>query len=334
MSKEDFLSKLDPKVAKAMKTASETEVIRFPLASRRLTHALGGGIGAGRVTTIYGNQSAGKSLLTLQTIGQLQKQGLVCGFADVENTYDKDFAARLGVNNDELYITGSKSSGRLSNEIIPWIEAEMDILVIDSISDILSESFVDKDGTIKESDDRKQIGAHAKAITGLIQAIHYSNSKTAVVLLSQTTTKMETWGAMQVPHGGQKTLFGSSQIIRLASSNTDAKQKKGLIQVGERKVEQPIGRTVEAIVQKNKLGRQSTTAVYDIYYAGDNIGIDLDGELVDMSTDFGVLSKGGAWFEFEGQKFQGRDSVIEAVQKDQALKSELEKRLDSYLSAG
>ncbi len=88
------------------------------------------------------------------------------------------------------------------------------------------------------------------------------------------------------------------------------------------------------MIEKNKLGRQSTTTSYDIYYAGETIGIDALGELVDMSTDFGVLSKGGAWFEFEGQKFQCRDSVIEAVQKDQVLKNELEKRLDSYLSAG
>lgn len=331
-AKDEFLARLNPKIAKQIKTAEETEVIRRELASIGLTYATGGGVGAGRVATIFGNQSAGKSLLTLQSIGMWQKQGLSCGFADVEGTFDKEFARRLGVDNSELFLTHSKSSGRLSDEIIPWVEAELDILVIDSISDILSEAFVDKDGTIKESEDRKQIGAHAKAITNLINAIHFANTKTAVILLSQTTTKMETWGAVQVPHGGQKTLFASSQLIRLASSNTDAKQKKGLLRMGNLEVEQPIGRTVEAVVQKNKLGRQSMTATYDIYYAGDNIGIDRTAELIDMAVTCGVIDKGGAWFTYQGERTQGRDSLIEKFKFDQDLFNQVKSDLDKAMN--
>ncbi len=334
MSLDDILSKLDPKVAKQFKKAADVETIRYPLASIGLNNALGGGIGAGRIAVVYGGYSVGKSMLCLQSVAGFQKQGLSVAWADVEGAFDKEFAQKLGVDTNELIITGSKSSEKLGNQLVELVKAGVDIIVVDSISAIMPATFVEKDGELKGSDDRKQIGAHAKAIKSVIDGLLFNNEKTAIILISQLTTKMETWGARQVFHGGNSPGFAASQIIKLTSSNTDAKQKKGVLVVGDKKIEQPIGRTVDAVIEKNKLGRQSTTTSYDIYYAGETIGIDALGELVDMSTDFGVLSKGGAWFEFEGQKFQGRDSVIEAVQKDQVLKNELEKRLDSYLSAG
>lgn len=332
-NKDDFLARLNPKLAKAIQTAEEVETIRYPLASIGLTHALGGGIGAGRVGTIFGNQSAGKSMLTLQSIGELQKAGLVCAFADVEGTYDKEFGAKLGINNSELFLTRSKSSGRLSDTIIPWIEAELDLLIIDSISDILPESFVDKDGTIKDADDRKQIGAQAKAITNMINAIHYSNKKTAVLLLSQTTTKMETWGTVQVPHGGNKVLFGSSQIVKLQSSNTYDKAKKRSIPQGNKMVEQLIGRPVEAKVEKNKLGNQSTTAKYNIYYAGDHIGIDQVDEMLTLGIQFGTVKQSGSWFSYgEDVSAQGQDKLAAIVRKDHDLRLQIKSDLEQAMN--
>ena len=333
---DNFLASLDPKVAKSIKRASEVETVRHPLASRQLTYALGGGIGSGRITTIYGNQSAGKSLLTLQSIGMWQKQGLVCGFVDVEGTYDKDFSARLGVNNDELLLTGSKSSGRIINEVCPWLEAGIDILALDSISDIMPEVFVDKDGTIKDAENLKQIGAQAKAITGMINAFQFANKHAAIVLLSQTTTKMETWGAMQVPHGGQKTLFASSQMIRLSSSNTEANAKTGLIDVpGGMKSKVRTGRPVDATVEKNKLGPQSRVAKYNIYYQGSHLGVDRDQELISMCGEFGLVSKAGAgWYTLpDGTKIQGDDAFVEILNADADLKAELELLLEETLNA-
>jgi len=335
LSYQDFINSLDPKIAKSVKTASEVEVIRRPLASRRLTHALGGGIGAGRITTIYGNFSAGKTLLTLQSIAQWQKDGLVCAFIDVEGTYDPNFAARLGVNNEELIVYGNKNSGRISDDTAPLLRAGIDVVALDSISAVMPEVFVDsKTSQLLEADKRKQMGAHAKAIRSIISGIHYNNEKTAVILLSQTTTKIESTYVKQVPHGGNSPLFDSSTVIRLTSSNTDAKQKKGLIQMGDLKVEVPIGRTVDAFVEKNKLGRQHTTAEYDLYYDGDFVGIDADGELVDMCVDFGIVSKGGAWFNYGDNKWQGRDSIISAVRKDNDLKTELDGKLNEILYGG
>ena len=85
---EEFLARLDPKIARKVKTAQNTELVKYPVASIGLNRALGGGIGAGRITLLYGNSGSGKSLLALQTIGILQKQGLSCAYFDVEGTYE------------------------------------------------------------------------------------------------------------------------------------------------------------------------------------------------------------------------------------------------------
>jgi recombination protein RecA len=311
MGIQDFLATLDPKTAARIKTAQETEIERLPLISYGLTKALGGGIAKGRVATFYGNQSAGKSLLFQETIGKLwQPAGLVCAYYDVEGAYDKEWAAKLGVNNDELILYHSKSSGKIEEDITPLLRAEADVVVIDSISDIMPETFVGKDGALNDQQDRKQLGAQAKAITALVNGILYNNENTAIVLLSQTTTEINPTHVKQIPHGGKKVLFASSQIVKLTSSGTEGQQIKGDYQVGDLVIEQPIGRKVTAYVEKNKLGRQSASCEYDIYYAGKKLGVDVGGELVKEAIKYKLITKSGAWFNWkDGKKWQGEDNT-------------------------
>jgi recombination protein RecA len=308
---ETFLAGLDPKTAKRIKTAQETEIERLELASYSLTEALGGGIAKGRIALFYGNQSAGKSLVFQESVAKWQKQGQVCAWVDAEGAYDKEWAARLGVNNDELILIQSKSSGKIEKELVPLVENGLDVVVIDSISDIMPETFIGKDGTMNDQVDRKQLGAHAKAITALINGLLYVNENTAIILLSQTTTKIANTYIQFIPHGGQKVLFASSQIVKLTSSNTDANQIKGELYIGDKVFEKPIGRHVEAFVEKNKLGKAHETAEYDMYYAGNHVGIDLVGEVVDEAIKFDVIEKRGGWFYFGEEKWQGRPTVVE-----------------------
>lgn len=311
MGVQDFLARLDPKTAARIKTAQETEIERLPLISYGLTKALGGGIAKGRLATIYGNQSAGKSLLLQETIGKLwQPAGLVCAYYDVEGAYDKEWAAKLGVDNNELILFHSKSSGKIEEDLTPLLQAEADVVVIDSISDIMPETFIGKDGALNDQVDRKQLGAQAKAITALVNGILYSNENTAVVLLSQTTTEINPTHVKQIPHGGKKVLFASSQIVKLTSSGTEGQQIKGDFPVGDLIIEQPIGRKVTAYVEKNKLGRQSATCEYDMYYAGGNVGIDVGGEIVKEAIKYKLITKSGAWFNWkDGKKWQGEDNT-------------------------
>lgn len=308
---ETFLAGLDPKTAKRIRTAQETEIERLELASYSLTEALGGGIAKGRISLFYGNQSSGKSLMFQESIGKIwQPAGQVCAYVDAEGAYDKDWAAKLGVNNEELILIQSKSSGKIEKELVPLLQGGIDVVVIDSISDIMPETFINKDGSLNDQIDRKQMGAHAKAITALINGLLYVNENTAIVLLSQTTTKIANTYIQMIPHGGQKTLFAASQIVKMTSSNTDSNQIKGELYIGDKVFEKPIGRAVTGFVEKNKLGKAHETAEWDMYYAGKSVGIDIVGEVVDEAIKFDVVEKRGGWYYFGDLKWQGRPELV------------------------
>jgi recombination protein RecA len=317
MKYEDYLATLHPKVAAAVKTAQETEVVKLPLASYGLTQALGGGIAKGRVTLIYGSTSSGKSAIVQESIGRLwQPAGLVCAYVDTEGTWDKNWTSRLGVNNEELILIGARSSGRIEKEIRPHLKNKIDVIVIDSISDILPEVFVDKSGEMNEQEDRKQIGSQAKAITALINGMHYLNEDTAIVLISQTTTFMGQSYVEQVPHGGQKTQFASSQIVRLTSSASPNSQIKGKEYVGDFVFEVPVGREVEYLVKKNKLGKPFGSGKYNFFYSGHKVGIDSLGEIIDEAISFDIIKQSGAWFSYGEEKWQGKPRVVEFFEKN------------------
>lgn len=332
MSYEDFLGTLDPKVAAKVRTAAETKIVRYPLASRRLTASLGGGIAAGRIHTIYGNESAGKSLLAMQTVGMLQKQGLICGLADAEGTYDKVFGAKLGINNEELLLSRAKPFMRAQNDFLPWISNGLDVLVIDTISDLIPEDFLDDKGDHIEIEKMKKMMAHAKSTANMIRAIMMENEKTAVIMLSQTTTSIQQTYVEQIPHGGKRVMFDSSQIIRLTSSASDSNQIMGELQFGERIMQKPIGREVDWLVKKNKLGRSHDKGKYKMYYAGDKIGIDRDQELIVMAGDYGILdtsSKG--WYGYRDQKFR-ESALVDIINNEAGFEEELEMQINLVMT--
>lgn len=325
---EKFLSTLDPAVAKNVRTAATTKTVRYPLASDGLTRILDGGIPAGAITTIYGNTSAGKSAMVMESIGKLwQPKGLNVLYADAEGTYKKEWGARLGIDNDNLAYVNSKSSGRLEKEIRPFLEAGIDIVVIDSISDLMPEVFFDKKGDLNEQDGRKQTGAHAKAITNLINGIHYINERTAVILISQTTTFIGQTYVEQVPHGGKKVEFGSSVMIRLTSSNSATAPIMGQIKRGDRLIEEPVGRTVKAFLKKNKTGVPFKEVEYNFYYQGPFVGIDRVAEAVNYGLELGTL-EGTKWITFTltGDKWNGKPNTVQAFKDSEELYRQLKKQ--------
>lgn len=326
---EDLLAGLDPKIAKQYQRASQVKTELLPLRSYGLTEALGGGVGRDRITLLYGNTSSGKSGLMMQSVGDWQRMGLTCAYVDTEKTWDNKWTSRLGVNNDDLILIQRKSISRAYNDIRPLLEGGIDAIVIDSISMALPDAFLDEDGHAKDLEQHKQIGAKAKALTAMVNAITYSNERTAVILISQTTTDLSGMHPKQIPDGGKKVMFASSQIIKLTSSGTDANQKKGEIVVGNKTINVPIGRTVQGVVEKNKIAPQGRTFEYDFYYEGKHVGVDMVGEVADAAVKFGVIGKGGAWFNYGDQKWQGRDSLVKALRADETLldgvKSELTK---------
>lgn len=324
---EELMARLDPKTAKRAQFAAEVEITKYPIASRSITAALGGGIGAGRLFLLYGPQSSGKSLVAGQTIADFQKAGLTAGLLDLEGAYDKKFGARMGIDNERLLYYRHQAVDRVTKKGVEWIKAGLDLLVVDSISEVISDAFLDKDGELNDIDGQKQMGAQAKAIRKMLDSFQYYNESTAIFLISQTTTDLSGMYPIQIPHGGKKTLFKCSQIVKLTSSAQENKQIMGTVQLGDHLVQAPIGRHVDAYVEKNKLGPQSRRGEYDLYYDGDYIGIDRFGEEVDLAVDYGAIEQKGAWFTFDDIQWQGRKNMVEALRTDDELMRKVNDRV-------
>lgn len=329
---EAFLEKLDPKTRKRFKVAQDVHKEVLPTASLVIDYCTSGGFPRDAITTVYGNNSSGKTAAILQTIGILQKLGYVCAFVDAEGTYDAGWGRRLGVDNSTLLLIRKRSFGAITDEIIPLLRAGIDFLAIDSISAALPEVFLDEDGNIREFEKQKQIGAHARSCTMMVNALHYANERTAIVLISQTTTDLSGMHPVQVPHGGRKVGFASSVMIRLTSSPQENQQIKGEIPIGDKIHQMPIGREVKVEITKNKIGPHARTGRFNFYYAGDHVGIDNVDELVTLAKLFGVVRASGAWVYFREDQWNGQNKFVEALKHDPELFKQVRKELDTVMT--
>lgn len=328
---DDIIQQLPKNLRAAVQKGSEVHTELLPLASVGLTKALGGGVGKGRMVLTFGNTSAGKSLLWLSSIALNQRldPDFNAAWIDTEASFTKEWAQRIGVDTERLIVVQKIGADAVTDIGVQLLQAEIDMLVVDSISQMIPAAFIEEDGTIKEFDKTKQIGAHAKSVTMMTNSFNFANRSTVVSLLSQTTTNIAQMYAIQEPHGGQKVQFASSQIIKLNSSNHENKQIKGEIKVGDRIIEDIIGRKVDVVVTKNKLAKPFGKASYDVYYAGELIGIDHYGELVDEAINLGIIIKGGAWLKYGEENIQGREKFVTLLKEDEVLYEKIKGEVDA-----
>jgi recombination protein RecA len=323
---EEVLAKLDPKIRKMVVSASEVEIQKQRTPSLSLNVALKGGLAYGRQVLIWGNKSAGKSSFCLQIIAKAQKEGKLCAWIDAEQSYSPDWAERLGVDSSKLIYSPAKTINDMVDIGTQLIKSGVDILVVDSISALLPAIYFEKDGDeLKQLQDTKQIGAEAKDMTHAVKMLNYVNDKTLLILISQQRNKFGSMHASHIPTGGMAVKFFSSTIIKLWSSEAEASSIKGRIAVGDKLIEQKIGRPVNWTIDYNKTGPQFITGSYDFYFQGDHVGVDSVADLVDSAEMMGVIERGGAWYTVYDKRIQGRANVIEEVRNDDALFEKLMK---------
>jgi len=312
MITEEILAKLDPKTRARVQLATTVSVKKQKTPSIGLNMALKGGLGFGRQVLIWGNKSAGKSSFCLQMIAMAQKEGKTCAWIDAEASYDANWASTLGVDSEKLIYSSAKSVNDMVDVATQLMEAEVDIIVVDSISALLPAIYFEKDSSdLKKLEDTKQIGAEAKDMTHAVKMLNYANKNTLLVLISQQRNQFGSMHASHIPTGGMAVKFFSSTIIKLWSSEAEANAIKSGIQVGDKIIEQKVGRPVNWIVDYNKLGPPNLSGQYDFYYQGNSLGVDEIGEILDTSEMMGIVQKGGAWYTVDGERFQGRAKALE-----------------------
>lgn len=329
---EEILSKLDPKTRKRVQAATEVETEKQATPSLSLNVGLKGGLGYGRQILVWGNKSAGKSSFCLQMIGEAQKEGKMCAWIDSEASYSPEWAEKLGVDSSKLIYSSAKTINDMVDVAVDLMKAGIDLIVVDSISALLPAIYFEKDGNeLKDLQDTKQIGAEAKDMTHAVKMLNYVNENTLLVLISQQRNSFGGMHATHIPTGGMAVKFFSSTIVKLWSSESEASSIKDKVSVGDRLIEQRVGRPVNWTIDYNKTGPQFISGSYDFYFQGDHLGVDKVADLVDTAELMGIIERGGAWYTVLDQRLQGRAKVVEYVRENQEVFDTLESQVYSKL---
>lgn len=332
---EDVLAQLNPKLRKSILVGDEvpqTEYAATP--SFGLNRALNGGLPYGRQVLIWGSKSSAKSSLCLQMIALAQKEGKVCAWIDAEMSYDKTWAEKLGVDTSKLIVSQARTINEMVDVGVNLMEAGVDLIVVDSITSLLPAIYFEKDSAeLKQLENTKQIGAESRDFSNAWKMINYANNKvkpTLFVLISQSRNNINAMYTSQQPTGGQATKFYSSTVIKLFSSESDNQAIKGKIHVGDKLIEEKIGRKVRWELQFSKTSPAFQSGEYDFYFRGDSVGVDIIGDLVDTAELSGHIARTGAWYQLEdGTKVQGREGLISRVREDLDLQDMLKKKLSN-----
>jgi recombination protein RecA len=311
ISLEDIMAKLDPKTRARVQSAQNVQVHKQLTPSIGLNVALKGGLGYGRQVLVWGNKSAGKSSFCLQMIALAQQEGKTCAWIDAEASYDQSWAEQLGVDSSSLIYSQAKTVNDMVDVGVKLMEAGVDVIVVDSISALLPGIYFEKDGNeMKDLQDTKQIGAEAKDMTHAVKMLNYANKNTLLVLISQQRNQFGSMHASHIPTGGMAVKFFSSTVIKLWSSEAEANAIKAGVAVGDKIIEQRVGRPVNWIIDYNKLGPPNLSGQYDFYYQGESLGVDRIGETLDVAEMYGLVEKGGAWYTINKERFQGRAKAV------------------------
>ena len=268
----------------------------IPTGSVGLDRALGvGGLPRGRVVEIFGNESSGKTTLTLHAIAQVQAQGGVAAFIDAEHALDVGYARKLGVRVEELLIS-QPDTGEQALEITEHLvrSGAVDLVVIDSVAALVPRAEIE--GEMGDAHMGLQARLMSQALRKLTGAV--SRSGTTIIFINQIRMKIGVvFGNPETTTGGNALKFYSSVRCEI--------RKAGNLKEGD----VVIGTRTKVKVVKNKVAPPFQEAEFDIIY---NRGISRAGEVVDLGVAHGLLERSGSHFSFEGERIaQGRERAIE-----------------------
>ncbi|MGY3960892.1 recombinase RecA [Aeromonas popoffii] len=287
--------------------------------SLSLDVALGiGGLPCGRIVEIYGPESSGKTTLTLQVIAEAQKKGKVCAFIDAEHALDPIYAAKLGVNVDDLLIS-QPDTGEQALEICDMLVRSnaVDVIIVDSVAALTPKAEIE--GEMGDS----HVGLQARLMSQALRKLtaNIKNANCLCIFINQIRMKI---GVM---FGSPETTTGGNALKFYASVRLDIR-RIGAIKEGD----EVVGNETRVKVVKNKVAPPFKQAEFQIFYG---VGISKEGELVDLGVKHKLIDKAGAWYSYNGEKIgQGKANVMKLFSENKAMAAEIEARLRELLLSG
>ena len=290
----------------------ELEVEAIPTGALSLDAALGiGGVPRGRIIEIYGPESSGKTTLSLEILAEAQAEGGVVAFIDAEHALDPGYAARIGVDIDEVLIS-QPDTGEQALEICDMLvrSGAIDVVVIDSVAALVPRAEIE--GEIGDS----SVGLQARLMSQALRKLAGSlaKSRTTCIFINQLREKLVfMFGNPETTTGGRALNFFSS--VRIDIRRVDS------IKAGN----EIVGSRVRCKVVKNKVAAPFRTAEFDIMYG---TGISKEGSILDMGVDYEIVKKSGAWYTYGSERLgQGREAAKEFLRKNPELSDEIEHKV-------
>ena len=284
--------------------------------SLSLDLALGvGGFPRGRIVEIYGPESSGKTTVALHAIAECQKTGGTAAFIDAEHALDPGYAARIGVDIDDVLIS-QPDTGEQALEICDMLVRSnaIDCIVIDSVAALVPKAEIE--GEIGDSSVGLQARLMSQALRKLAGSL--SKSNTTCIFINQLREKI---GVM---FGNPETTTGGRALKFFSSVRIDIRR----IETLKNKTNDPVGNRVRAKVVKNKVAPPFRQAEFDIMYGQ---GISREGCIVDMGVEAGVVKKSGAWYTYgEDRLGQGREAAKEMLRTHPDVRDEIEQKVRDH----
>ena len=290
----------------------------IPTGSIALDNALGvGGYPKGRIIEIYGPESSGKTTLAIHAIAEAQKAGGIAAFIDAEHAFDRFYAAKLGVDVDNLWISqpdNGEQALQIADQLIS--SSAIDILVIDSVAALTPTKEIE--GDLGDNVVGLQARLMSQALRKLTSTI--SKTNTTCIFINQLRDKI---GIM---FGNPETTTGGNALKFYASVRLDIR-KASAIKDGEN----VLGNLVRVKVVKNKVAPPFRKAEFEITFGE---GISKIGEIIDLGVEHNIIQKSGSWFSYDGSKLgQGRDAAKALLKDNPELAEEIEAKVREALAA-
>ena len=331
MASEEKMKALDAALAQIEKQYGKGSVMKLgdqsanmgidvvPTGSLSLDLALGlGGMPRGRIIEIYGPESSGKTTVALHVVAEVQKMGGIAGFIDAEHALDPTYAAHIGVDIDNLYIS-QPDNGEQALEITETMvrSGAVDVIIVDSVAALVPKAEID--GEMGDS----HVGLHARLMSQALRKLTgiISKSNCVVIFINQLREKV---GVM---FGNPETTTGGRALKFYASVRLDVRRIETLKVGGE-----VVGNRTRVKVVKNKVAPPFKEAEFDIMFG---MGISKEGDILDLAVLHDIINKAGAWYSYNGEKIgQGRENTKLYLANNPEVMEEIEQQVRNKCGIG
>lgn len=287
-----------------------------------LDNALGtGGLERGLIAEFFGPEASGKSFLAYSVIKEACKLGHRCAIIDAEHTLDPKLLVKVGLPRDRVQIIDGAATGEQNLSIAQKLmeTGEFAVILIDSVAALLPDARAGADY------DQQFMGLHARLMSAGLQKLApiVKKTNTLLIFVNQIRYKIGTYGNPETTTGGNALLFYASYRIHVSGGKAKSSR------LSDKGTGEVYGHRTKFFTEKNKRSAPYRAAEVDLIYG---MGYDTVGEIIDLGVDVGIVEQGGAWFNYENHKWQGKEKAKLALHGDPILREVLESKLRAVIS--